>query len=789
MCLAPEPPDEAGSCALDRPETEALGAPALAFASAASESNDVVVARAAIHEARSLLRAGKRGDAVLQLRVVERSLPRVADRFALERGDLLRELGMPEQACEAYALAVQSPDRNVAARAQIGAVRCLLQAGDHKAERAYEALAARYSKLPLRQELDYDLALAREGWGHLRAAAELLRRIDLQEPAGAVAERARAELARLAGQGVKVAPLTASERVGRAERLLFDGPIEQAAAEIAAIGEERGLNAELRAKLQELGARVARVQGRWERSAADAKPAKATAVFVASGEDDASAAESDRVAAQRRVRALRGSKPIARLNAGPLFAVLDIAVEHGLQEECDQALDTMRTRRSIDPAARFNAAIRASGVASDASIAALLETVIDVPRYRVSARYHYARALERLGRGGEAEAQYLRLLSGDRGASSYYAMWADLRLWAMQSQSRESCLSEQARDRALLSTETAGDEEPAAAADDLASSETPAPIDEATVPPAPPSMSLVGAIFDTPSLPSAPAARALPVYERAEEGLAASESSPEPDDGAQPTAPADTATQASARAAAVRARVLELLAPIAARHGEAYPWLLRALDLAQIDQQEAAADEINEAYLAYRDATGALRLRSGLFALLTGSAPPRRAVTYAVATARRALDRKTRATLSDVANLLGDPGVGVRFGSERFDARPRAYAALVERAAAAHGLDPNLLFAVMRVESIYNRRIISNAGAVGLMQIMPATGERIAKQLGVVDFDPTDLLDPERNLEFSAWYLASLLRRFDGRLPLAIASYNGGPHNVRLWMRRNPAHM
>jgi soluble lytic murein transglycosylase len=72
------------------------------------------------------------------------------------------------------------------------------------------------------------------------------------------------------------------------------------------------------------------------------------------------------------------------------------------------------------------------------------------------------------------------------------------------------------------------------------------------------------------------------------------------------------------------------------------------------------------------------------------------------------------------------------------------------------------------------------------MQIMPRTGQLIAHALGRDDFTPADLLDPRRNLEFAAWYLASLIRRFDGRLPLAIAAYNGGPHNVRKWIQENP---
>ena len=51
------------------------------------------------------------------------------------------------------------------------------------------------------------------------------------------------------------------------------------------------------------------------------------------------------------------------------------------------------------------------------------------------------------------------------------------------------------------------------------------------------------------------------------------------------------------------------------------------------------------------------------------------------------------------------------------------------------------------------------------------------------DFEVTSLMEPALNVDFAAWYLASLLERFEGRLPLAIAAYNGGPHNVRVWMR------
>src|SRR5690606_27265557 len=118
-------------------------------------------------------------------------------------------------------------------------------------------------------------------------------------------------------------------------------------------------------------------------------------------------------------------------------------------------------------------------------------------------------------------------------------------------------------------------------------------------------------------------------------------------------------------------------------------------------------------------------------------------------------------------------------GIAEIEALPRAYARSVEEAARRHGLDPNLLFAVMRGASVYQKEIVSYAGALGLCQIMPRTGAVIASAKGDADYTTAWLLDPDVNLDYAAWYLRSLIERFDGHLPLAIASYNGGPHNVR----------
>ena len=99
-------------------------------------------------------------------------------------------------------------------------------------------------------------------------------------------------------------------------------------------------------------------------------------------------------------------------------------------------------------------------------------------------------------------------------------------------------------------------------------------------------------------------------------------------------------------------------------------------------------------------------------------------------------------------------------------------------------LDPFLVWAVMRQESIFNASIISPAGAVGLMQIMPATGKVIAKALGE-NYSPDSLNSPEANVRFGAYYIKELLDEFDGNIVLAAASYNGGPFNAKKWLSLN----
>ncbi len=115
-------------------------------------------------------------------------------------------------------------------------------------------------------------------------------------------------------------------------------------------------------------------------------------------------------------------------------------------------------------------------------------------------------------------------------------------------------------------------------------------------------------------------------------------------------------------------------------------------------------------------------------------------------------------------------------------AYPRPFAEPVLKAAADYGLDPRLLWAVMREESHFRPGAVSRAGARGLMQIMPGTGEYIARQKGVA-FEVDDLFDPETNIRFGAFYLASMLKSFRGDLDRALAAYNAGPGNAGRWSR------
>jgi soluble lytic murein transglycosylase len=98
-------------------------------------------------------------------------------------------------------------------------------------------------------------------------------------------------------------------------------------------------------------------------------------------------------------------------------------------------------------------------------------------------------------------------------------------------------------------------------------------------------------------------------------------------------------------------------------------------------------------------------------------------------------------------------------------------------------LDPALLAAVIYSESKFRAGARSSSGAIGLMQLLPATAEGIAVRTGGSRFRVDDLYVPEINIRYGAWYLRHLLDKY-GDERLALAAYNAGQENVDGWLRR-----
>jgi len=103
------------------------------------------------------------------------------------------------------------------------------------------------------------------------------------------------------------------------------------------------------------------------------------------------------------------------------------------------------------------------------------------------------------------------------------------------------------------------------------------------------------------------------------------------------------------------------------------------------------------------------------------------------------------------------------------DAELRRYAAIIRGACRAHGVEGELVQAIIWAESSYNPDALSPAGAAGLMQLMPQTAER---------YGVRNVFDPEENIRAGVKILGELLVQFDGDVELTLAAYNAGPNAV-----------
>jgi len=118
---------------------------------------------------------------------------------------------------------------------------------------------------------------------------------------------------------------------------------------------------------------------------------------------------------------------------------------------------------------------------------------------------------------------------------------------------------------------------------------------------------------------------------------------------------------------------------------------------------------------------------------------------------------------------------------------PRGFSDQVERVCKAHNVQPAIVYAIIREESRFQVQSVSSSAARGVMQLIAPTATHVAQSLGLGDLPLEQLYMPKTNIELGVVYLSRLLDRFDGRLVFALAAYNGGPDNVRRWLKTCPS--
>ena len=116
---------------------------------------------------------------------------------------------------------------------------------------------------------------------------------------------------------------------------------------------------------------------------------------------------------------------------------------------------------------------------------------------------------------------------------------------------------------------------------------------------------------------------------------------------------------------------------------------------------------------------------------------------------------------------------------------PLTYWDLIRKHATARNLDPYLIAALIAQESTFDPKARSAANAWGLMQVVPATGRRLARSLGIRRFSTAMLTDPETNIRLGTLYFARLVEQFGGA-HYALASYNAGENRVVRWKAERP---
>jgi soluble lytic murein transglycosylase len=117
---------------------------------------------------------------------------------------------------------------------------------------------------------------------------------------------------------------------------------------------------------------------------------------------------------------------------------------------------------------------------------------------------------------------------------------------------------------------------------------------------------------------------------------------------------------------------------------------------------------------------------------------------------------------------------------------PRPYWPTLKKYSQENELDPFLVASLIRQESEFNPGAISRSDALGLMQLLPKTGRKVARDLRVASFSTNQLLTPNLNMQLGTRYFRGLMNQFGGQLEYALAAYNAGPDRVQEWLAAGP---
>lgn len=115
---------------------------------------------------------------------------------------------------------------------------------------------------------------------------------------------------------------------------------------------------------------------------------------------------------------------------------------------------------------------------------------------------------------------------------------------------------------------------------------------------------------------------------------------------------------------------------------------------------------------------------------------------------------------------------------------PIKYEEYVYKYSKEYGVDPILVFAIIKAESNFNPNVVSSSNAIGLMQLMDSTAEEIARKLEISYTKGASLYNPELNIQLGTKYFSNLMKEYNNNYLLALTAYNAGIGNLKRWIEQ-----